>query len=102
MSSLPQYAVRHDVLIEEIDGECLIVDLARNTAFGLNPTGRLIWRGLEAGEAVTTITDHLLTLAQRDAPEVTRAQIAADVDGFVSLLLARGLITRAEAGEAQR
>lgn len=102
MSSPPQYAVRHDVLIEEIDGECLIVDLARNTAFGLNPTGRLIWRALEAGEVVADITGRLLALAQRDTPEVTRAQIAADVDSFVALLLARGLITRAEAGEARR
>lgn len=98
MSAAP-YTVRHDVLIEEVDGECLIVDLARNTAFGLNPTGRLIWRALGAGEDEAQIVDRLLEIARRSAPEVTAAQITADVRGFVALLVSRGLLL--VAGDAE-
>ena len=80
--------VSPDVVMREIDGEAVVLDLASGHYFGLNPVATRVWAVLAAGasvdDAIATIT------AEFDAPE---AAIAADVRALVSDLVARGLLT---------
>jgi len=85
--------LRGDLLVEEIDGECVILDLERNVYFGLNPTALIIWRGLERGDALDVILSELV--ATFDAPE---GVLRADLDGFVSGLLEQRLAHDASFG----
>jgi hypothetical protein len=79
-----------DVVVREIDGEAVLLDLASGRYFGLNAVGTRAWTALAAGgsvdEAVAAVA------AEFDAPD---AEIAADIAALVSELLARGLLTPA-------
>ena len=40
------FTARDDLVVETIDGECLVLDLDRNVYFGLNPLGLSIWEAI--------------------------------------------------------
>jgi hypothetical protein len=41
--------VGRDVVVREVAGELVLLDLGRAEYFGLNPTGTRIWQGLSRG-----------------------------------------------------
>jgi hypothetical protein len=49
------------VFSREIGDESVLVDLERGQYFGLNETGRAVWRGLEAGDSRETIAAKVAT-----------------------------------------
>ena len=83
-----QLRPRQDLIVEEIDGECLVLDMERNVYFGLDPIGLFVWRQLEQGatsqQALDALIDHY--------GEERREQITEDVRGFIEDLLAQGLV----------
>jgi len=72
-----------------IDGEAIVVDLARGRTLGLNPTASLIW---------SLLPDHdepAITQALCRRFEVDADTAAADLHEFLRGLLDRGLVTDA-------
>jgi hypothetical protein len=71
-----------------VDGEGIVIDLARTRVLGFNPTGSLVW-SLLADQDEDAIVD---AVSQRFeiAPDAARE----DVREFLATLLERGLIER--------
>lgn len=84
--------VCEDVIVEEIDGQLLMLDLRKNAYFGLNAVGLAIWRALEEGRGVEAAVDALVAEF-----EVERERAAADAAAFVRELLSRGFAAEVEA-----
>ncbi len=78
-----------DVLVRELDGEAVLLDLATGRYFGLNATGVRIWALLGEGAEVAAIRDRLAA-EYALAPEV----IAADLLELCAELEAEGLVHR--------
>jgi hypothetical protein len=72
-----------------MEGEALLLDLERNACFALNATGALIWQRLGEGDSPQEITARV---AQAFA--VDEASARRDLDAFITLLLAQGLLLR--------
>ena len=83
-----QLRPRQDLIVEEIDGECLVLDMERNVYFGLDPIGLFVWRQLEQGATSQQALDALIDHYGEDH----REQITEDVRGFLEDLLAQGLV----------
>ncbi len=75
------------VLINQIDGEMVILDLESGTYFGLNPVGAQIWHFLSEGKTLAETCRAML-----DKYEVSPDEIERDVVNLTSELLARKLV----------
>jgi hypothetical protein len=82
------FAVSPEVYVQEIEGECILLDLKSGSYFGLNAVGTRIWtllaEGKNVGETVAAIE------AEFDAPA---AMIREDVRGLLAELREKGLLT---------
>lgn len=73
----------------EVDGEVIALDLASSTYFSTNRTGALLWHAMVDGATVA----HLVALLE-DSFDVPQTTARADVDAFLKLLVANGLLAR--------
>jgi hypothetical protein len=71
----------------EIDGEAVILDLGSSTYFSTNRSGTLLLRRLVDERTRDELVD---TLVQ--SYEISHERATSDVDAFVQILSARGLI----------
>ena len=94
--TVEQLVPREDLIVEEIDGECLVLDMERNVYFGLDQIGLFVWRSLEARSTREQIFDALIS----HYGEENREQITADVGQFLDHLLKEGLIYRKATGSS--
>ena len=79
-----------DVLVRNLDGEAVLLDLASGTYFGLNEVGARVWELIEAGATVGSIKKTLV-----DEFEVEEPVLAADLGALFQSLLDRGLVSAA-------
>lgn len=79
-----------DVLFQEVGGEAVLLDLASETYFGLNPVGTRIWQLLGDGSALQSVRDALV--AEYDA---TPEQIESDLLTLATQLSDAGLVKAA-------
>ena len=79
--------VRPDVLVRELRGEAVLLNLASESYFGLDDVGAGMWRALTTAPTIEGALDSLL--AEYD---VTREQLARDLEVFVGKLSAAGLV----------
>lgn len=86
-----RFEVSAKVIVEEIDGQLLMLDMKRNAYFGLNAVGLQIWRELEQGASMAQLVARLT-----ERFEVTAEQARLDASSFVALLLERGFISARE------
>jgi hypothetical protein len=78
---------RPDVLVREIRGESVLLDLASESYFGLDDVGTAMWRELVASPSIDEACRALVE--EYDvAPEVLKA----DLERFVSRLVEAGLV----------
>lgn len=80
-------AVSDDVLVQEIGGEAVLLDLASERYFGLDPVGTRIWALLGEGHALDRI---LVMLA--DEFDAERGRIEVDLLALVRQLAEAGLV----------
>jgi Coenzyme PQQ synthesis protein D (PqqD) len=80
-----------DVVFRDLEGEVVILDLARGRYFGLNPVGTRVWALIDAGTPVDRI---VATVAGEYDAE--RAQIERDVLALIDELSLRGLIVASD------
>lgn len=77
-----------EVLFQNLEGEAVLLDLASESYFGLNPVGTRVWELLGQGQPLQAAID---TLAGEYAVERTRLE--ADVLALVEQLAQAGLVT---------
>lgn len=76
-----------EVLFQDVGGEAVLLDLASETYFGLNPVGTRIWQLIGEGSALQAIRDTLV--AEYDAPP---EQIESDLLMLAAQLCDAGLV----------
>ncbi len=76
-----------DVLIQEVGGETVLLDLASERYFGLDPVGTRIWALIGEGHSLQIVRDSLC--AEYDAEP---ARIESDLLALVGELAQAGLI----------
>ena len=85
MSTLPR--VSEQVLVRDLKGEAVLLDLTSQRYFGLDEVGLAIWKGLEQGLAREVIIERLL-----DEFAVERPRLEHDVEVFLVKLAEAGLV----------
>lgn len=78
-----------EVLFQNFNGEGVLLDLASQSYFGLNPVGTRIWELIEQGHALR-VTLEVLTSEYA----VDRGRLQDDLLVLVDQLLQAGLLTR--------
>lgn len=78
---------RQDVLVRELRGESVLLDLASESYFGLDEVGTGMWRALTGSRSVEQALEALLG-EYEVAPERLREELAA----FVEKLSSAGLV----------
>ena len=76
-----------DVLIRELDGEAVLLNLASESYFGLDEVGARMWQVLTTSESIEAAYDQLL--AEYD---VEPERLRQDVLDLVDQLAAHGLV----------
>lgn len=71
----------------EVDGETILLDLARSEYLGVNASGTVLWRLIAAGA-----TRAQLMTALREHFHLDDEGAAADVDSFLATARERGLL----------
>jgi hypothetical protein len=77
-----------DVVVQEIAGEAVLLDLATESYFGLDPVGLVVWRALAAGGSLADARSAVLG-AFAVEPDVAERDLLA----FVATLRDAGLVT---------
>jgi hypothetical protein len=80
--SAPTYEIRDGVVSRTVGDETVIIDLDRETHFGVNRVGSVIWAELEQGahlpQIVAAIVDRFDVIAQRATTDI--ATLLADLE----------------------
>ena len=89
MTLSDRVSIAGEVMVKQLDGELVLLDLARGMYFGLNATGMRIWElvGVAGGATLADVCDVLL--AELD---VERDVVEADVLRVCEELAAHGLV----------
>ena len=82
---------REEVLFQEVSGEAVLLDLASESYFGLDPVGTRIWALLNEDKSMGQVLDALL-----EEYEVDPGTLEADLEELLDKMLAAGLIQASE------
>src|SRR5512133_199868 len=80
-------AVPEDVLIRDLDGESVVLNIRTEKYYGLDAVGTRMWAVLTEGDTVEAAFDKLL-----EEYDVERARLRSDLETFVSELVEHGLL----------
>lgn len=76
-----------EVLFQEVSGEAVLLDLASESYFGLDPVGTRIWALLNEDKSMGQVLDALL-----EEYEVDPGTLEADLEELLDKMLEAGLI----------
>lgn len=93
MNTDPSFERNSEMMVADMDGELVMMDVAQGTYFAINPVGSHIWTALETPQSIAALTASVKA-AFKAAYE---AQIQADIDQFLSDLVAHDLIREVSA-----
>lgn len=85
------FRISEEVLFQEVSGESVLLDLASESYFGLDPVGTRIWALLNEDKSVGQVLDALL-----EEYEVGLGTLEADLEELLDKMLAAGLIQASE------
>jgi len=80
--------IADDVVVRDLAGESVLLNLSTGTYFGLDAVGTRLWHLIAEHGSTTLVLKILLTEYEVDA---TRLQ--KDLDALIEQLLAKGLLT---------
>ena len=84
------FELRDDLVVEEIDGDVVVLDLEGNQYFGLNEVAWMIWRDIREEErSFREIVDSIA-----ESFDIDGERARSDVSRFVESLVDAGLATR--------
>lgn len=75
------------VLIRELEGEAVLLNLNSGAYFGLDDVGTRMWSALTTSPSIQAAYDSLLA-----EYEVAPEQLSGDLDTFIEKLVAQGLL----------
>lgn len=87
ISLTDRVTISKDVIFQELSGEAVLLDLARETYFGLDEVGTMIWQALDTGGVLRSA--HAAILSQYD---VQPERLQQDIIEFVGRLAEAGLV----------
>jgi hypothetical protein len=87
MSAADAFTVPRHVMARQVGDECVILDLAKGTYYGLGPSGARIWQWIAEGATLDTICSRLV-----EEFDVAPQQARVDVVALVDSLRERGLV----------
>ncbi len=79
--------VAGDVLVRELDGEAVLLNLDNETYYGLDDVGTMFWTVLSDSSSINEAYQRLLKEF-----DVEAKQLKSDLQAFLEDLLAQGLI----------
>jgi hypothetical protein len=80
-----------DVVARRVQDEVLLVQLGRNHVYSLNRTGARLWELIETGCSPREASECML-----EEFDVSEAELRAEIDSFLALLLREKLLRPAE------
>ena len=79
--------ISKDIIVQELEGEAVLLNMANGKFFGLNPVGKRMWELLsEFGEAEKVLRQLLQEY------EATEDQLRQDLSVFIDTLTTKGLV----------
>lgn len=78
---------KNEVIFSEMDGELVMMDLEKNSYFGLNTVGKEIWELLSEANTINGLCD---TLMQKY--NVTQEHCRVDVENIVAKMVEVGIV----------
>jgi hypothetical protein len=85
------FRIPEEVLFQEVSGESVLLDLASESYFGLDPVGTRIWALLNQDKSVGQALDAVL-----EEYEVDSGTLETDLEELLDKMLAAGLIQASE------
>ena len=80
-------SVSPGILLRELDGECVLLNLQNETYYGLDETGNRFWLALVSASSIEAACDQLI-----EVYEVSQSELNRDMEAFVNDLLENGLL----------
>jgi len=80
-------SVPEDVLMRELGGESVLLNLNRECYFGLDEVGTRMWTALTASESIQAAYERLL-----DEYEVDGERLRQDLSALIEKLMEQGLV----------
>ena len=96
MVLLMQIRIRRDVLMQELDGEAVLLDMKTETYYRLNATGALAWPVLSK----TGDQEAALKVLQERYTSISEERLRNDLKAFVEMLLSRGLAEQVQESDS--
>ena len=87
VSFAARVSVPSDILISEVGGESVLLNLKNERYFGLDDVGTQMWKALVASDSIQAAYERLL--AEYD---VEANQLRQDLDDLIQKLLEQGLV----------
>jgi hypothetical protein len=84
--------IPEQVMMREVGGEAVILNIETEQYFGLDEIGTRMWATLTSTDSVQQAIDLLL-----EEYEVEAERLASDIQGFIDALVAEGLLEVHEA-----
>lgn len=85
------FRIPEEVLFQEVSGESVLLDLASESYFGLDPVGTRIWALLNEDKSAGQVLDALL-----EEYEVDPGTLETDLEELLDKMLTAGLIQASE------
>lgn len=82
-----------DMMVADMDGELVMMDVDQGSYFSINAVGAHIWTQLETPQSVAALSDSVLHAFKVDDP----APVAQDIDRFLTDLATNKLIREVSA-----
>ena len=79
--------VSKDVIVQELEGEAILLNMQDGMFFGLNPVARRMWELLTELEESEKVLNRLL-----EEYDTSEEQLRRDLKDFIDKLLSKGLI----------
>jgi hypothetical protein len=80
-------SVRPNVLVSEVGGELVMLNLDSEGYFGLDSMGARLWAALTTSESIQRAYDNLL-----EEYDVTEEQLRRDLEELIGRLVGQGLV----------
>lgn len=85
-----RFSLRDDLVVEKIDDEVVVLDLAGNQYFGLNEVAWLIWQAIDEDDQ--TLGEIVASMAA--SFEIDEQQARGDAEAFLEQLISAELASR--------
>lgn len=92
-----RFVLRPDLVVEEVDDEVIVLDLAGNKYFGLDGVAFDIWQAIADGDCDLAQMAQLIA----ESYDISEERARRDTESFIDQLLTAGLAHRVDDGDSR-